>query len=113
MSAVPADPDTLSFFPGTDTGSRLVDDAGDFMAGYPGKRNYGKEAFFDKRIAVANPTGLDFHADLIRTGGRDLPIHDFKFTPRLADQYCFHFEKGRIPPMQFLMRAGHFFYLAF
>jgi len=74
MSAVPADPDTLSFFPGTDTGSHLVDDAGDFMAGYPGKRNSGKEAFFDKRIA---------------------------------------FEKGRIPPMQFLMRTGHFFYLAF
>jgi hypothetical protein len=42
-----------------------------FQSGYPAKRNPGKEAFFDKRIAVANPTGfhlsVNFHTKYKQT----------------------------------------------
>jgi hypothetical protein len=90
VTAVPAHSDTLPVLPPGDARSKFIDNAGDFMSGYPGILNARPGAIYRERVAVANPTGLHFDPNLPFTWLLHLALDDLKACAWLGNLRGLH-----------------------
>jgi hypothetical protein len=78
MPAMPPYPDALAFFPGNHPRTDCIDHSRHLMARNAWIVESWPMAFFDEHVTMANPTGLDFHADGIGLGFRQRPVGDLE-----------------------------------
>src|SRR5687767_2040882 len=91
VSAVPTNTDALPLGPSDNVVAEGIDASGDFMTRHTRILKPGPQAFLDQRIAVADTTCLNFHANLSSGGLRCIALHQFPVSARSAYLSCFHF----------------------
>src|ERR1022692_2189825 len=75
VTSIPANAHALAFFPSCDGGADLIDHSGDLVARHKRILQAGPLAFYRKRIAMANPAGLDTDANPVRLWGWNLSVN--------------------------------------
>src|SRR5439155_9957977 len=90
ISSQPSDADALPGLPPRHLGSNGIDHAGDLMARHAWIGNARPVAFFCQRIAMTEPAGLHFDADLPRSRLRDLSLDQLQRPAGLAHLHCTH-----------------------
>ena len=68
-----------------------IDAAGDFVSGHTRILKAGPETFFYEGIAVADPAGFDFDADLVASGLGNVSFDEFEIAAGLGNLDGFHF----------------------
>src|SRR5205085_9346963 len=91
VSAMPAHPDALTFFPFDDVAADRIDTSRDFVTRHSRILKTGPLSLFDQHVAVANAARFDFHADLAGARLGDFALDQFKSIAGLADLRHFHF----------------------
>jgi hypothetical protein len=87
---VPPDADTLALLPCNDAGTDRIDHARHFMARDAGIIESRPLPFLHKHVTMANPAGLDFHADRVGPGFRNRTMDDLERTSWCSNLYRRH-----------------------
>jgi hypothetical protein len=91
MSTMPTDTDALTFGPRSNVVANRIDVSCNFMTWHTWILKPGPKPFFNKSIAVANATCLNFNADLSSAWFRDVALHQFPLSTGPAYLCDFHF----------------------
>jgi hypothetical protein len=78
MSSMPADTNPLTHNPCGNIFAHGIDASRDFMTRHAGILKPGPQAFFDKRIAMANAASLNFHAHLPSFRLNDIALYQLQ-----------------------------------
>ena len=90
-TAEPSHPGPRTHVPAFDVWTEGVDDANHFMAGNPRVAEPWHEAFDDRGVTMANPTGLYAEADLMTARLRQVALLHAEAPAGFGNDHCTHF----------------------